>query len=129
MKDVPNAKEREELRKELDRIVRRILLKTAQACFTCDKTLTDHNKHLFAAGHLFSRSYKATRWNLMNCNLQCHFCNSYHEERPEIYKKAFINAFGQKEYDDLEKETKSPIQYKYHDLLDIKASLEEVLND
>jgi hypothetical protein len=44
------------------------------SCFTCDK-IDDWNK--LQCGHFQSRKHYATRWDELNCQVQCVGCNVY----------------------------------------------------
>jgi 5-methylcytosine-specific restriction endonuclease McrA len=87
--------ERKKLIKALDQVVREIVMKRPHYCVTCGKTEN------LQCGHLITRSRYGTRWDLMNCNIQCSGCNFRHEFQPEIYTRWFLNCFGEQAYQDL----------------------------
>jgi 5-methylcytosine-specific restriction endonuclease McrA len=88
--------ERKKLIKQLDQVVREIVFQDdPHYCVTCGKT---SNLQL---GHLITRSRYGTRWDLMNCHIQCSGCNYRHEFQPEIYTRYFLNRYGEQEYNNL----------------------------
>jgi len=87
---MPKKKTRSQVVKLLDKVfseyIRRRLAKNEIAeCFTCGKK--DHWKKL-QCGHFQSRKHYATRWDEINCQVQCSACNVFR------YGEQFI--FGQK---------------------------------
>lgn len=54
----------------LDSLVREIVKIRDCCCFTCGRT-----DLILEVGHFVPRRYKATRWDLRNCHLQCINCN------------------------------------------------------
>ena len=87
---MPRKKTRSQVVKLLDKVfseyIRRRFAKDEIAeCFTCGKK--DHWKKL-QCGHFQSRKHYATRWDEINCQVQCSACNVFR------YGEQFI--FGQK---------------------------------
>lgn len=87
---MPRKKTRSQVVKLLDKVfseyIRRRFAKNEIAeCFTCGKK--DHWKKL-QCGHFQSRKHYATRWDEINCQVQCSACNVFR------YGEQFI--FGQK---------------------------------
>lgn len=87
---MPKKKTRSQVVKLLDKIfseyIRRRFAKNEIAeCFTCGKK--DHWKKL-QCGHFQSRKHYSTRWDEINCQVQCSGCNVFR------YGEQFI--FGQK---------------------------------
>jgi len=87
--------ERKRLVKQLDQVVREIVMKREASCVTCGKTTS------LQCGHLITRSRYGTRWDLMNCHVQCSGCNFRHEFQPEIYTSWFLLRYGEDKYQDL----------------------------
>lgn len=52
-------------------------------------------------GHLISKYFFTTRYDERNCNCQCNKCNIKHEIDYEIYKRAFIDKYGEEVYDEI----------------------------
>ena len=75
----PKKVSRTSLVKKLDAefsifIRRRFAIDGKATCFTCDKI--DHWKNL-QCGHFQSRKHYSTRWDEINCQVQCVGCNVY----------------------------------------------------
>lgn len=69
-------------------------------CITCSKTLTvlDGGKFMKNAqnGHFMSRGFHITRYDDMNCNLQCSYDNAWRDKRDmtSAYAKALDKRYG-----------------------------------
>ncbi len=61
-------------------------------CFTCGKK--DHWKKL-QNGHFQSRKHYATRWDEINCQVQCPSCNVFKNGEQYIFGKKLDKKFGQ----------------------------------
>ncbi len=83
---------RQQLERQLDAIVREIVLKRDGRCVVCGKVTN------LQCGHLITRTKRSVRWDLKNCNVQCAGCNFYHEHNPHPYTNWFINRYGLEEY-------------------------------
>ena len=66
----------------LDSLVREIVKSRDYCCFTCGRT-----DQVLEVGHFVPRRYKATRWDLRNCHLQCIECNRMKGGNLEVYAK------------------------------------------
>jgi hypothetical protein len=80
-----------QLQKEADKVFSDyIRLRDKYTCFTCGKV---GNKNDMQAGHYYSRTFKALRYDEINVNCQCVRCNimlhgniiEYHERLAEKY--------------------------------------------
>tara|TARA_R110000744_G_scaffold187968_3_gene307325 strand:- start:4049 stop:4438 length:390 start_codon:yes stop_codon:yes gene_type:complete len=60
-------------------------------CFTCGKK--DHWKKL-QNGHFQSRRFYATRWDEMNCQVQCAGCNVFKYGEQFVFGKNLDSKFG-----------------------------------
>ncbi|MEN8805066.1 MAG: recombination protein NinG [Wenyingzhuangia sp.] len=60
-------------------------------CFTCGKQ--DHWKKL-QNGHFQSRRFYSTRWNEMNCQVQCAGCNVFKYGEQFVFGKNLDAKFG-----------------------------------
>jgi len=72
-------------------------------------------------GHLIRRGQKATRFSVLNCNVQCSFHNCKHNQYPELYTQWFIRKYGQQMYDALVEESKKIFPFT-------KEYLESIIN-
>jgi len=61
-------------------------------CFTCGKQ--DHWKKL-QNGHFQSRRHYSTRWDEMNCQVQCSGCNVFKFGEQFLFGQNLDNKFGQ----------------------------------
>lgn len=86
---------RQQLERQLDAVVREIVLKRDGRCVVCGKTTN------LQCGHLITRTKRGVRWDLKNCNVQCAGCNFYHEHNPHPYTHWFIQRYGLPEYESL----------------------------
>ena len=66
----------------LDSLVREIVKCRDSCCFTCGRT-----DQTLEVGHFVPRRYRATRWDLRNCHLQCIECNRLKSGNLDIYAK------------------------------------------
>lgn len=77
---MPKKKTRSKLVKEADKVFSEYIRKRyanklgVTECFTCGKV--DHWKKL-QCGHFQSRKHYNTRWDEMNCQVQCSRCNVF----------------------------------------------------
>lgn len=46
-------------------------------------------------GHLFTREWRAIRWDRRNCGAQCSGCNLKHEHNPEPYRRVMVMRHGE----------------------------------
>ena len=60
-------------------------------CFTCGKK--DHYKRL-QCGHFQSRKYYSTRWDEINCQVQCAGCNVFRYGEQFIFSKNLDLEYG-----------------------------------
>lgn len=72
-------------------------------CFTCgaSRVIMEAHRCVPQAGHLFSRSNYATRWDELNTHCQCSGCNMLHEMKPEKYTMCFLRKYGESAYEKL----------------------------
>jgi hypothetical protein len=128
-----NAKsERKVLIEQLDNEIRRVIKSRDTECFTCGKTAEDigwygvDNKHGLQVGHYISRGVYALRWDLINCNAQCSYCNGRHRFDHLPYTTALICKYGEDsilEFDRVRNEVKKTTTPQLRELL---ATLKEV---
>lgn len=93
----PKRRTRGNLEKELDRVFS-IFIRMREAnengiahCFTCGKadlwTAMDN-------GHYISRVHRSTRWNELNCHIQCKRCNIFLKGNYPAYSLALTRKYG-----------------------------------
>jgi hypothetical protein len=94
-----------ELEKKLDKIFSTFIrLKNADdnghcKCVTCGKI---HHWKDVHNGHFIPRGRKTTRFNEINCNPQCVYCNCHKHGQPDLYRLRLIEIYGKDEVERLE---------------------------
>tara|TARA_R110000751_G_scaffold6833_1_gene28811 strand:- start:402 stop:791 length:390 start_codon:yes stop_codon:yes gene_type:complete len=88
---------RSKLVKKLDTIFSQYIRKKNSideiaTCFTCDKQ--DHWKKL-QNGHFQSRRHYSTRWDEINCQVQCAGCNVFKYGEQFIFSQRLDQKFGE----------------------------------
>lgn len=90
--------ERQKLIKELDKWFS-IYIRTRGAtsdgyvkCFTCGKI--GHWKTM-DCGHYWSRRYLGTRWDEVNCQVQCKSCNIFREGNKPMFERELRKRYGE----------------------------------
>jgi hypothetical protein len=96
-KSTNKRRTRSQLEKELDRVFS-IFIRMRDSnedgdavCFTCgksDKWVNMDN------GHYISRVHRSTRWNELNCHVQCKRCNIFMHGNYPIYALNLTRVFG-----------------------------------
>lgn len=66
-----------------------LVLAEETACSCCGATDNLQN------GHLFTREWRAIRWDRRNCAAQCAGCNLKHEHNPEPYRRVMVMRLGE----------------------------------
>lgn len=87
---------RSKLIKKLDNIFsiyirRRNSVDDIAECFTCGKK--DNWKNL-QCGHFQSRRYYSTRWDKLNCQVQCPRCNVFNQGEQYLFGQKLDEIFG-----------------------------------
>jgi Bacteriophage Lambda NinG protein len=83
------------LKAGLDKETSRIVRARDRRCVTCGST------RRLECSHFYSRAYVATRFDLRNCNAQCHACNLRHNYDPLPYLNYMQEHYGQEVIDEL----------------------------
>ncbi len=76
-------------------------------------------------GHYIKRQYQSTRFNEINCNSQCKYCNNWLQGADVAYRDGIIRKYGLEELTLLEakpKHKKKPRNYEMLALRDIYVS-------
>jgi len=73
-------------------IRRRYAIDDLAECFTCGKV--DHWKNL-QCGHFQSRRKYSTRWDKINCQVQCAKCNIFNQGEQYIFGKKLDKVYGE----------------------------------
>ena len=97
-------------------------------CFTCGKQA--HYKDNMQCGHFQSRRHYATRWNSINCQVQCKSCNVFQYGEQFVFGLRLNAKYGEGTAKKLQQKAKQLVKLssndlvmlinKYKDLTDIK---------
>jgi hypothetical protein len=102
------------LKKELDKwfsLYIRILNTTDEGfaqCFTCGKV--DSYKKL-QCGHFMSRRFHSTRWNELNCAVQCVKCNMFGQGEQYKFGLNLDAKYGEGTSEELQYEAKQIVKF------------------
>lgn len=102
---------RKSLIMKLDILVSKIVRERNPYCVQCGLK----GKQL-GAGHVFSRKYYSTRWDLDNVFTQCWPCNYTHGRDQAKYFLWYINKFGLDKFRELDKKAHQVSHFKTSDL-------------
>ena len=69
-------------------------------CFTCSRI--SHYKSGMQCGHFQSRRHHSTRWNELNCQVQCVKCNLYEQGEQFRFGIGLDRKYGEGTADELE---------------------------
>ena len=83
-------------------------------CFTCGKE--DHWKKL-QCGHFQSRKHYATRWNEINCQVQCTACNVFRYGEQYIFGQNLNKLYGDDTSSNLNQASREIVKLSNQDLL------------
>ena len=85
-------------------------------CFTCGKQ--DHWKKL-QNGHFQSRRHYSTRWNEINCQVQCAGCNVFKYGEQFIFGKKLDEKYGEGTAEELYIKAKKIVKLSNDELIDL----------
>lgn len=83
-------------------------------CYTCGKK--DHWKKL-QCGHFMSRKHYATRWDELNCQVQCYKCNIHGYGEQFRFGQRLNKEYGDDTADILESKCRNIAKFDNGDLL------------
>jgi hypothetical protein len=112
---------RSKLIKKLDTVFslyirQRYSINEISKCFTCGKE--DHYKKL-QCGHFQSRRHYSTRWDEINCQVQCAGCNVFKYGEQFIFGKNLNSEFGEGTSEALYLKAKQIIKFSNNNLEDL----------
>jgi hypothetical protein len=112
---------RSKLIKKLDTVFslyirQRYSINEISKCFTCGKE--DHYKKL-QCGHFQSRRHYSTRWDEINCQVQCAGCNVFKYGEQFIFGKNLNSEFGEGTSEALYLKAKQITKFSNNDLEDL----------
>ena len=83
------------------------------SCFTCGKK--DHWRNM-DCGHFQSRKHYATRWDEINCQVQCKTCNIFRYGEQFIFGQNLDHKYGEGTANQLLQESRKTIKLSNLDL-------------
>ena len=95
-------------------------------CFTCGKT--DLWKKL-QNGHFRSRVHYSTRWNELNCQVQCVGCNMFKQGEQYIFGVKLDQKYGEGTAHELYMKSHMLSKYSVFELKEMIEKYSELLND
>tara|TARA_R110000823_G_scaffold159858_2_gene291242 strand:- start:88 stop:477 length:390 start_codon:yes stop_codon:yes gene_type:complete len=122
---------RSKLIKKLDTVFslyirQRYSINEISKCFTCGKE--DHYKKL-QCGHFQSRKHYSTRWDEINCQVQCAGCNVFKYGEQFIFGKNLNLQFGEGTSEALYLKAKQIIKFSNNDLEDLITNYNSLITD
>ncbi len=95
-KKLKNFKSKREYIKKLDRIFSKYIRLSRSVddyvtCFTCGKILRIKEA---TVGHFIKRQYLGTRFDEVNCQIQCKKCNYFLQGNDVEFQKRLIDVYG-----------------------------------
>ena len=127
---MPKKIQRGQVVKKLDTIfsefIRRRFAKNDIAeCFTCGKR--DNWKNL-QCGHFQSRKHYSTRWDIINCQVQCAGCNIFKNGEQFIFGKRLDAKYGDGTADQLHIKAKKMVKLSTNDLIMLINKYKDLTN-
>lgn len=121
---------RSKLVKKLDSVFSQYIrqknsVKETATCFTCGKK--DHWKKL-QNGHFQSRRHYSTRWDIMNCQVQCAGCNVFRFGEQFIFGQNLDNKFGEGTARRLHIKAQLTVKYADFEIEDLINKYNSLLN-
>ena len=95
-------------------------------CFTCGKK--DHYKRL-QCGHFQSRKHYSTRWDEVNCQVQCAGCNVFRYGEQFVFGKNLDMEFGKGCSESLFYKAKKTVKYSTSDLNELITKYTLLIKD
>jgi hypothetical protein len=122
---------RSKLIKKLDTVFslyirQRYSINEISKCFTCGKE--DHYKKL-QCGHFQSRKHYSTRWDEINCQVQCAGCNVFKYGEQFIFGKNLNLEFGEGTSEELYLKAKQITKFSNNDLEDLITNYNSLITD
>ena len=83
-------------------------------CFTCGKVA--HYKDNMQCGHFQGRKHYSTRWDTMNCQVQCKSCNVFKYGEQFIFGQRLDAKYGEGTADKLQQKARKMVKLSTNDL-------------
>jgi len=95
-------------------------------CFTCGKL--DHWKNL-QCGHFQSRRKYSTRWDKLNCQVQCAKCNIFSQGEQYIFGKRLDEIYGEGTANELALKGNFLVKLSTNELEDLITTYKDLVNE
>ena len=95
-------------------------------CFTCGKL--DHWKNL-QCGHFQSRRKYSTRWDKLNCQVQCAKCNIFSQGEQYIFGKRLDETYGEGTANELALKGNFLVKLSTNELEDLTTTYKDLVNE
>ena len=95
-------------------------------CFTCGKK--DHYNRL-QCGHFQSRKHYSTRWDEINCQVQCAGCNVFRYGEQFVFGKNLDMEFGKGCSESLYYKAKQTVKYSTNDINELITKYTLLIKD
>ena len=127
---MPRKKTRSQVVKKLDKIFSiyirtRFSINEIAQCFTCGKK--NHWKKL-QCGHFQSRRHYSTRWDTVNCQVQCSGCNVFKSGEQFLFGRRLDAKYGHGTADKLYKKARKTVKLSTLDLEMLINKYEDLTN-
>jgi len=122
---------RSKIVKKLDNIFsiyirKRYAIEDISECFTCGKK--DHWKSL-QCGHFQSRRKYSTRWDKLNCQVQCAKCNIFSQGEQYIFGKKLDETYGEGTANELALKGNFLVKLSTNELEDLITTYKDLVNE
>ena len=95
-------------------------------CFTCGKKA--HYKDNMQCGHFQSRKHLSTRWDEMNCEVQCKSCNVFKFGEQFIFGIKLNAKYGKGTSQKLMQKSKQINKISNHDIIEMIDKYNDLVN-
>ena len=107
-------------------IRRRFSIEDVAECFTCG--VQRHYKEL-QCGHFQSRRYYSTRWDKLNCQVQCPKCNIFNQGEQYAFSKRLDERYGEGTSNELSLKAKSLIKLSTNEIEDMIKVYKDLVSE
>ena len=97
-------------------IRKRFSVDDISTCFTCG--IQKHYKEL-QCGHFQSRRHYSTRWDKLNCQVQCAKCNIFNQGEQYTFSKRLDEKYGEGTSNELSLKAKTLIKLSTNEIEDL----------
>lgn len=91
-------------------------------CAKCGEV--DYSK--LQCAHIFSRTYKSVRWDLLNLLCLCASCHFWAHKNPVLFGEFVASYLGEAKYSELKGRARALSRHTLSDLMDIYSNLYKV---